>query len=138
MALFLICMLKLIWRCVLLSNYFTSPFSIPLRCERKVQFPFGRPPTQHASSWQSHSVHPFYAWRHPTPLSHQNAVKMSETQENIWRMFICQQTFFGPNWMPLMWNEYYKCNCKIVSLFFLYQFTKQKFYCTVVSMRLVQ
>lgn len=71
-----------------------------------------------------------------------NASFTSERCKNVWNTRKYMKDVYLPTnifWTKLMmWNEYYKCNCKIVSLFFLYQFTKQKFYCTVVSMRLVQ
>lgn len=76
---------KFIISCGLLSNYFTftftSPFSIPLHCERKAKFPFRGPPTRCALSWRQHSVHFSHAWQHLMPLLHQNAAKNSETKK---------------------------------------------------------
>lgn len=134
MAFFLICMLKLIWRCVLLSNYFTFFNS--------------------SSLWEKSTVS---LWAAPDStcivmtttlcppllcMTASNASFTSERCKNVWNTRKYMKDVYLPTnifWTKLMmWNEYYKCNCKIVSLFFLYQFTKQKFYCTVVSMRLVQ
>lgn len=120
MAFFLICMLKLIWRCVLLSNYFTFFNS--------------------SSLWEKSTVS---LWAAPDStcivmtitlcppllcMTASNASFTSERCKNVWNTRKYMKDVYLPTnifWTKLMmWNEYYKCNCKIVSLFFLYQFTK--------------
>lgn len=121
MAFFLICMSKLIWRCVLLSNYFTFFNS--------------------SSLWEKSTVS---LWAAPDStcivmtitlcppllcMTASNASFTSERCKNVWNTRKYMKDVYLPTnifWTKLMmWNEYYKCNCKIVSLFFLYQFTKQ-------------
>lgn len=128
---------KFILSCGLLSNYFTftftSPFSIPLHCERKAKFPFRGPPTQCALSWRQHSVHFSHAWQHLMPLLHQSAAKKSGTKKNIDSEDVYMQVnmlkknspaqsileekiiFFLPKcWCEMMINC--TCNCKLISL----------------------
>lgn len=126
---------KFILSCGLLSNYFTftftSPFSIPLHCERKAKFPFRGPPTRCALSWRQHSVHFSHAWQHLMPLLHQNAAKNSETkkkykdsedvymQVNMLKKNSPAQSiseekinFLYKWWCEMMIN----CTCKLISL----------------------